>query len=298
MTIILSGTDLATSLRAGVTARAASLIERSIQPKLAVVTATDDASTAWYVRSIAKQAQRTGIVCEIVNLGPTADNSRIHTALASLSDDHSVHGIILQTPLPDYGALPDLRAEISPAKDVDGANPVSLGRLLSHQRAFAPATAQAVISLLDHYGIELRGRTAAVVGRSIVVGTPLANMLVQRDATVTLCHRHTRNLSAITRAAEIVVVAVGVPGLISAEHLVDGAIVIDVGTTADDDGRLLGDVDAHSVEGRAGALSPVPGGVGPVTTTLLLANTITAATDLATGAPDDRRHCLISSQPT
>lgn len=278
----LRGTDLARTIRADVTAPAATLNDLGVQPKLAVVTATDDESTAWYVRSIAKAAERSGILCDIVDLGPTASNARIHAALAGLSEDRDVHGIILQTPLPDGSDLAGLRTKISPAKDIDGANPVSLGRLLSHQRAFAPATAQAVLTLLDHHEIELRGKVAAVVGRSVVVGTPVANMLVQRDATVTLCHHHTRDLPASTRDADIVVVAVGVPGLITAEHIGDGAIVIDVGTTATDDGRLLGDVDADSVEGRAGGLTPVPGGVGPVTTALLLANTVTAATDLHT----------------
>lgn len=280
MTEILGGTELAAVIRGDVASRAAAMNELGVQPKLSVVTATDDESTAWYVRSIAGAAKRTGIVCEILDLGPTASNARLHAALAGLSEDPDVHGIILQTPLPAGSDLPGLRAEISPAKDVDGSNPVSLGRLLSRRRAFAPATAQAVISLLDHHGIDPSGKMAAVVGRSLVVGTPVANMLVQRDATVTLCHHHTRDLAASTRGADIVVVAVGVPGLITAEHIAEGAMIIDVGTTATDDGRLLGDVDADSVEGRAGGLTPVPGGVGPVTTALLLANTLTAATDL------------------
>ena len=280
MTKILGGTELAGVIRADVTSRAAAMNELRVQPKLSVVMATDDESTAWYVRSIAGAAKRTGIACEIVDLGPTASNARLHAALAGLSEDPDVHGIILQTPLPAGSDLPGLRAKISPAKDVDGSNPVSLGRLLSHQRAFAPATAQAVISLLDHHGIDPTGKVAAVVGRSLVVGTPVANMLVQRNATVTLCHHHTHDLPASTSGADIVVVAVGVPGLITAEHVSDGAMIIDVGTTATDDGRLLGDVDADSVQGRAGGLTPVPGGVGPVTTALLLANTVTAATDL------------------
>lgn len=281
MTKILGGAELAATIRADVTARAGALADNGIQPKLAVVTATDDESTAWYVRSIANAARKTGIACDIVDLDPAASTATIGAALAGLSDDPDVHGIILQTPLPQGSDLRALRTAISPDKDVDGANPVSLGRLLSQQRAFAPATAQAVLTLLDHHEIDLDGRLATVVGRSIVVGTPLAHMLVHRDATVTVCHRHTRDLAASTRDADIVVAAVGVPGLVKADHIAAGAIVIDVGTTATADGRLLGDVDAESVDGRAGGLTPVPGGVGPVTTALLLANTVTAATDLA-----------------
>ena len=282
MTRILGGGDLSASIRADVTARAAILRESGVQPKLAVVTATDDESTAWYVRSIAKAATRTGIECQIVDLGATASENDVLSALVELSADPDVHGIILQTPLPEGVDVTSLRTVITPDKDVDGANPLSLGRLLANQPAFAPATAAAVMALLDHHEVPLRGRVASVVGRSVVVGTPVAHLLVQRDATVTVCHHHTVDLAASTRNADVVVVAVGVPGLVTAEHVADGAIVVDVGTTATDDGTLLGDVDAASVEGRAGGLTPVPGGVGPVTTALLLANTATAATALST----------------
>lgn len=282
MTRVLDGKQLSASIRAEVSDRAADLARLGIQPKLAVVMATGDESTAWYVRSIAGAAQKARIACEIVDLGPAATDADLFASLTALSHDPDVHGIILQTPLPVGTHLAALRDAIAPEKDIDGANPVSLGRLLAQQPCFAPATAQAVMTLLDHHGIELRARNVTVVGRSIVVGTPVANMLVQRDATVTLCHRHTADLAVNTRAADIVVVAVGIPGLVTDRHIAEGAMVIDVGTTATDDGRLLGDVDADSVDGRAGGLTPVPGGVGPVTTALLLANTVTAATTLTT----------------
>jgi methylenetetrahydrofolate dehydrogenase (NADP+)/methenyltetrahydrofolate cyclohydrolase len=287
MTRILGGGDLSAAIRADVTARARALAEAGVQPKLAVVTATDDESTAWYVRSIAKAATRTGIDCEIVDLGPAVGEADAYAALLELSADPDVHGIILQTPLPDGVDAAVLRTAIRPDKDVDGSNPLSLGRLLADQPAFAPATAAAVLALLDHHDVPLRGRVAAVIGRSLVVGTPVAHLLVQRDATVTVCHHHTVDLAASTRNADVVVVAAGVPGLVTAEHVADGAIVIDVGTTATDDGTLLGDVDSASVEGRAGGLTPVPGGVGPVTTALLLANTLTAATALSTATHHD-----------
>lgn len=287
MTRILGGGELSAAIRADVTARAAALRESGVQPKLAVVTATDDESTAWYVRSIAKAATRTGIECQIVDLGATADQNDVFSVLVELSADPDVHGIILQTPLPEGVDVTSLRTAITPDKDVDGANPLSLGRLLANQPAFAPATAAAVMALLDHHEVPLRGRVASVVGRSVVVGTPVAHLLVQQDATVTVCHHHTVDLAASTRNAEVLVVAVGVPGLVTADHVADGAIVVDVGTTATDDGALLGDVDAASVEGRAGGLTPVPGGVGPVTTALLLANTVTAATALSTTAHHD-----------
>lgn len=281
MTKTLGGADLAATIRADVAARTATLAARGVRPKLTVVTATDDESTAWYVRSIAAAATRVEMLCDVIDLGPSAKTGAIWSVLTELSADPTVHGIILQTPLPVECDLAGLRDAIDPDKDVDGANPVSLGRLLVNQRAFAPATAQAVMELLDHHEVALAGSNAVVVGRSTVVGTPVAHLLVGRDATVTVCHSRTRDLAACTRGAQVLVVAVGVPGLITAAHVTDGAIVIDVGTTATADGRLVGDVDAGSLVDRPVGLTPVPGGVGPVTTALLLANTVTAATTLA-----------------
>jgi methylenetetrahydrofolate dehydrogenase (NADP+)/methenyltetrahydrofolate cyclohydrolase len=280
MTRIIDGTRLAVSIRDATSKAARALTAQDRQPKLAVVLATEDESTAWYVRSIARAAQQTGIECDIVDVGPSATTEAMCDVLTALSHDPDVHGIILQTPLPAYADLDTLREAIDPAKDIDGANPVSIGRLVASLPAFAPSTARAVMALLNDHGITLRGKTVAVVGRSTVVGAPTAQLLTRADATVTLCHRHTADLAARTRDAEIVIAAVGIPGLITAEHIAEGAIVIDVGTTATDDGRLLGDVDAISVEGRAGALTPVPGGVGPVTTALLLQHTVQAARGL------------------
>ena len=277
MTAVLSGTPLAGEIRAAVTAEAARLTEAGVAPRLAVVVATDDGSSAWYVRSIARAAEKAGITCDVVDLGPEASPEEIRTALARLSGDPVVHGIILQTPLPPDADFQDLAAAIDPAKDVDGANPLSLGRLTAGLPAFPPATAEAVLALLDHHGVPLSGATAVVVGRSTVVGQPAAQLLLQRNATVTICHRHTKELAEATRSADVLVAAVGRPWLITAEHVAAGAVVIDVGTNPTPDGGLVGDVDAASVTGRAGALTPVPGGVGPVTTALLLRHTVDAA---------------------
>ena len=277
MTVVLSGTALAGEIRSAVTVEAARLAEAGVVPRLAVVVATDDGSSAWYVRSIARAAEKAGIACEVVEVGPDASPEEIRTALAELNGDPSVHGIILQTPLPPDADFQDLAAGIDPAKDVDGANPLSLGRLTAGLPAFPPATAEAVLALLDHHGVPLSGATAVVVGRSTVVGQPAAQLLLQRNATVTICHRHTKELAESTRVGDVLVAAVGRPRLITAEHVAAGAVVIDVGTNPTPDGGLVGDVDAASVTGRAGALTPVPGGVGPVTTALLLRHTVDAA---------------------
>jgi methylenetetrahydrofolate dehydrogenase (NADP+)/methenyltetrahydrofolate cyclohydrolase len=281
----LNGRSLAAQIRAETAARAAELIAARRTPTLAVVTATADEASAWYVRSLSRTAAKAGIACDVTDLVP-ADPSRpesqdatvegIRVALIALSENPLVHGILLQTPLPGGARLADLAGLIDPAKDVDGANPTSLGRLMTGLPAFAPATAAAVLALLDSYEIALSGRRAVVVGRSAVVGKPVAQLLLARDATVTVCHSRTADLAAVTSSAEVLVAAAGRAGLIGPSYVAPGAVVVDVGTNATADGGLVGDVDP-AVADVAGALSPVPGGVGPVTTALLLRHVVEAA---------------------
>jgi methylenetetrahydrofolate dehydrogenase (NADP+)/methenyltetrahydrofolate cyclohydrolase len=270
----LGGRELAADLCARTTESAAALTAAGRPPRLAIVVATADESSAWYVRSIAKAAAAVGIVCDIVS--PAATVEEIGTALRRLGEDDAVHGIILQTPLPTGVDVADLAPAIPPAKDVDGANPASLGRLAAGLPAFPPATAEAVLALLDHHGVALAGRHAVVVGRSTVVGKPAAHLLLDRNATVTICHSRTSDLAALTRQADVLVAAVGRPGLITPEHVAPGTVVIDVGTNPTANGGLVGDVDPAVAEKAAG-LTPVPGGVGPVTTALLLQHTVRAA---------------------
>jgi methylenetetrahydrofolate dehydrogenase (NADP+) / methenyltetrahydrofolate cyclohydrolase len=280
---VLSGRELAAGIRAGTAARAAELAAAGRPPRLTVVTATDDEASAWYVRSITTAAGKAGIGCEVEDLGAAASASRIEAQLAALSGDPTVDAIILTTPLPGGARLAELAEAIDPGKDVDGANPVSLGRLMTGLPAFAPATAEAVLRLLDHHEVALEGRRAVVVGRSAVVGKPVAQLLLDRNATVTICHSRTRDLAAVTREAEVLVVAAGRARLIGPGFVAPGAIVVDVGTNATPDGGVAGDVDP-AVADVAGALSPVPGGVGPVTTALLLQHVTMAAS----GWPDAR----------
>ena len=282
----LSGRELAADIRVGTAAQAAELTEAGRPPRLAIVTAMADEASAWYGRSLATAAAKAGIGCDIVDLipaiaaAPGSAAASIEVVLAELSAAAAVHGIILQTPLPAGARLAELAEVIDPGKDVDGANPASLGRIMTGLPAFAPATAEAVVRLLGHHRIALAGRRAVVVGRSAVVGKPVAHLLLDRDATVTICHSRTRELAAITVQADVLVVAAGRVGLIGPEHVAPGATVIDVGTNATPDGGLAGDVDAK-VGQVAGALSPVPGGVGPVTTALLLRHVTEAAARLS-----------------
>ena len=267
---LLDGRELAASIRAQAAEKAASLA-----PVLAAVVATEDPATAWYVGSIAKAAAATGIELRESRFGEY-DRSGVLERLDALSADPSVDAIICLTPLPDGLTLAEAGERIAVAKDVDGASPTSLGRLAAGLPAFAPATAQAVMELLHHSGPTLEGTEAVVVGRSTVVGKPVALLLLAEHATVTVCHTRTRNLEEVTRRAGILVAAAGRAHLIGAGHVRPGAVVIDVGTNEAPDGSMIGDVDTAAVDPIA-VVTPVPGGVGPVTTAVLLRNVVAAA---------------------
>lgn len=276
-TTLLSGRNLAKLIQQKAHDEARNLESDGLRPTLAVVVATDDGSTHWYVRSIERAAESAGIDCRIVDLGHDASGQVLASVLKDLSAEPSINGIILQTPLPPGVDADALVGQIAPGKDIDGANPLSLGRLAVGQPSFAPATAQAVTEILDHFDIPVAGRNVVVIGRSAVVGKPLSLLLLERDATVTVCHSRSGALEKYTKTADVVVVAAGRTGLLNGSHISSGAVVIDVGTNVLPDGSLAGDVDEASVRGIAGALTPVPGGVGSVTTSLLLLHTTEAA---------------------
>lgn len=273
---LIDGRAIAAAITAEVTETAAKLRESGTAPTLAVLVPTDDDATAWYVRSIERAAKKVGVDCRVVQLEkPTGED--VTRELDKLSADPSVHGIICQTPLPEGVTLDDVGAHIDPRKDVDGANPVSLGRLTAGLPTYAPATAAAVLEILKREQVALSGAQVAVVGRSTVVGKPAALLLLGEHATVTVCHSRTKDLAAVTKTADVLVVAVGRAHFIGADHVKPGAVVIDVGTNPTPEGGLVGDVDQAAVEEIAGSITPVPGGVGPVTTSLLLRHTVTAA---------------------
>lgn len=287
-TEVLSGKPLAGLIKQRAQDEARLLDAEGVHPVLAVVVATDDESTHWYVRSIERAAERAGIDCRIVDLGHDATEQVLASVLRDLSAEPAVNGIILQTPLPAGVRSDSLVGLIAPEKDIDGANPLSLGRLAVGQPAFAPATARAVVELLDHFDVPTAGQNVVVVGRSAVVGKPLSLLLLAKDATVTVCHSRSGELEPFTRPADVVVVAAGRTGLLTGSHVSEKTVVVDVGTNVLPDGSLVGDVDEASVSGVAAALTPVPGGVGSVTTALLLLHTTEAARSQArasTGQP-------------
>ena len=270
---LIDGRAIAAGILATVADKVTAL---GVAPTLAIVVPTDDEATAWYVRSIAKTATKAGVEVRQIDLHD-ASADVLTARLDALSADPEIHGIICQTPLPAGVTLDQVGQHIAVDKDVDGANPESLGRLAAGLPAYAPATAQAVIEILRHEKTPLKGADVVVVGRSNVVGKPAALLLLAEHATVTICHSRTRDLAAHTSRGDVLVAAVGRPRMLGAEHVKRGATVIDVGTNPTDDGKLVGDVDTAAVEPIAKAITPVPGGVGPVTTALLLRNAVEAA---------------------
>ena len=272
---LIDGRPLAAEIRETASGTVAELVASGTTPTVAVVIATDDGATDWYARSIESASTKVGIAATRVT--PALTREAVLDTIDRLAADPTVHGIICLTPLPDGLTLAEAGERIPAAKDVDGASPWSLGRLAAGLPAFAPATAQAVVEILRHEAVPLEGAEIAVVGRSTVVGKPLALLLLAENATVTVCHSRTRDLPSVTSRADVVVAAVGQTHLIGAEHVRAGAIVIDVGTNATDDGGLVGDVDTDAVAARAAGVTPVPGGVGPVTTAILLRNVAQAA---------------------
>ncbi|MFD4355339.1 bifunctional 5,10-methylenetetrahydrofolate dehydrogenase/5,10-methenyltetrahydrofolate cyclohydrolase [Nocardia sp. NPDC058519] len=276
-TASLTGKELAAAINADSKERAAALTAAGTAPTLALIVANDDPASAWYVNSLRKAAERLGIACERIDLGADASAETIRAELSARSADPATDAIMLQTPLPAGVNLDDVSSAIAATKDVDGVSPLSLGLLASGLDGFVPATSEAVVELLKHHGIALQGRLVTVVGRSNIVGKPLAQLLLAENATVTVAHSRTADLAAVTTPADIVVAAAGRIGLVTGKHIGDGAVVIDVGTNEAEDGGIVGDVDAASVIGKAAALSPVPGGVGPVTTALLMRHVVVAA---------------------
>jgi methylenetetrahydrofolate dehydrogenase (NADP+)/methenyltetrahydrofolate cyclohydrolase len=276
--MILDGRVVSQSVLAGVRAGVERLrAGRGVTPCLAVVLVGDDEASRVYVGMKKRTAASIGIEARDHLYPSGTDQATLERLLGSLSADPAVHGILLQLPLPAGLDEDAALGVIAPDKDVDGLHPLNLGKLLAGIPGPVPCTPAGCLEILDHHGAELRGAEAVVVGRSRLVGKPLAHLLLARHATVTLCHTRTRDLAAHVRRADIVCVAAGRPGIITGDMVKDGAWVIDVGVNRRPDGTLVGDVDFESVSRRARGVTPVPGGVGPMTIAMLLRNTLAAA---------------------
>ncbi len=263
--------------------RVEALQAKGITPKLVVVLIGDHAASASYVRQKEKSAAKAGIVSEVWRYEETVTEAEILQVIEKINRDESIHGVIVQLPVPDHISVPAILKAIDPAKDVDGFTPDNVGKLFQGEECLACCTPQGIMHLVRASGVEVSGAHAVVVGRSNIVGKPVAGLLLNANATVTICHSRTRDLSHHTRQADILVVAVGRPNFVTAEHVREGAVVIDVGIHRTEAGKLTGDVDYDSVSPRAKCITPVPGGVGPMTVVSLIQNTIIAAERLAEG---------------
>jgi methylenetetrahydrofolate dehydrogenase (NADP+)/methenyltetrahydrofolate cyclohydrolase len=280
---ILDGKSLAASLREAVKSTVESLAARGVRPGLAAVLAGEDPASRVYVRHKMRACEETGVHSEVHEFPRDVPQPALRERIARLNAEPRVHGILVQLPLPGHLDAAEVLGAVSPAKDVDGFHTENLGRLLAGQPGFVPGTPAGIMRLLEHAGIEPAGRRAVIVGRSTIVGKPMALLLLQKDATVTVCHSKTAALEEVTRQADILVVAVGRARLIGARHVKPGACVIDVGVNRLADGSLCGDVDFAAVKEVAGWITPVPGGVGPMTVAMLIVNTVRAATQSLPG---------------
>jgi len=279
---LLDGKALAAELRATVAARVAGL---GYRPGLAVVLVGDDPASAVYVRNKDRAAQQAGLAAQTIRLAATTSQAELLQVVDRLNADDTIDGILVQLPLPDHIETRAVLEAVDPTKDVDGFHPINVGRLAEGTALLAPCTPRGVMKLLASAGASLSGSRALVLGRSAIVGKPVANMLLAANATVTIAHSRTRNLAAECRRAEVLIAAVGRPEMVTGDWIAEDAVVIDVGINRLRDGHLVGDCDTESCAQRAAAITPVPGGVGPMTIACLLENTVLAAVARRLGRP-------------
>ena len=276
--ILLDGKALSEKIKEEVKVEVAQLVEeKQITPGLAVILVGNDAASATYVASKAKSCKNAGIYSVVHEMPESITQEELLETIARMNENPKLDGILVQLPLPKHIDTTVVLEAIDPLKDVDGFHPYNVGRMVSNLDAFLPATPFGVMRMFQEYGIELSGKNVVVIGSSDIVGKPMASLLINAKATVTVCNSRTKDLKAHTLAADIVVIAVGVPLLLKADMVKDGAIVIDVGINRLDTGKLVGDADFESLKEKCSHLTPVPGGVGPMTIGMLLKNTIKAA---------------------
>jgi methylenetetrahydrofolate dehydrogenase (NADP+) / methenyltetrahydrofolate cyclohydrolase len=274
---VLDGKSLAAATRAALKHKVEALVQRGVRPGLTVIIAGDDPASKVYVRNKTLAAKEIGVRSELIEYNKDVSEAELLQRVAALNANPEVHGILVQLPLPRHIGSARVLETIAPAKDVDGFHEANLGALMAGRPGVVPCTPLGCMRLIEHAGMQIAGRHAVVIGRSNIVGKPVAMLLLQKDATVTICHSKTPSIEAITKQADILVAAVGRAKLVTARMVKPGACVIDVGINRLPDGKLAGDVDYDSVKEVAGWITPVPGGVGPMTIAMLLENCLNAA---------------------
>ena len=275
--MILDGKALAAKLKEEIKLEVSSLKGKGIYPKLAVILVGDDPASQVYVRNKGRDCEEVGIISQTIVLPAETRREDLTELIRSLNADASVHGILLQLPLPGGLDGAEITQLIAPEKDVDAFSYYNVGRIMTGNYSFVPCTPAGCMELIKLSGVRIEGKNCVVIGRSNIVGKPMAMLLMQANGTVTVCHSRTENVAAITRGADIVVVAIGKPGFLTGDMIKEGAVVIDVGINRCEDGKLRGDCDFDSCAAKASYITPVPGGVGPMTRVMLLKNTLNAA---------------------
>ncbi|HFE5165034.1 TPA: bifunctional methylenetetrahydrofolate dehydrogenase/methenyltetrahydrofolate cyclohydrolase FolD [Staphylococcus aureus] len=273
---ILDGKQIAKDYRQGLQNQVEALKEKGFTPKLSVILVGNDGASQSYVRSKKKAAEKIGMISEIVHLEETATEEEVLNELNRLNNDDSVSGILVQVPLPKQVSEQKILEAINPDKDVDGFHPINIGKLYIDEQTFVPCTPLGIMEILKRADIDLEGKNAVVIGRSHIVGQPVSKLLLQKNASVTILHSRSKDMASYLKDADVIVSAVGKPGLVTKDVVKEGAVIIDVGNTPDENGKLKGDVDYDAVKEIAGAITPVPGGVGPLTITMVLNNTLLA----------------------
>ena len=277
MAQLIDGKAIAAEITEEMRLRAQALREKGIVPCLAVILAGNDPASEIYVRNKRRACKRAGIESRMIRLDQSVSREEILREIHALNQDPAVHAVLVQLPLPGHLDETEILSAVLPEKDADGFHPLNAGRLLTGEKGVLPCTPAGCMELLRRTGVSLSGAEAVVIGRSNIVGKPMALLLLRENCTVTLCHSRTKNLAEHVRRADVVICAVGRPGLVTGEMVKPGATVIDVGINRLADGRVVGDADFESVSAVAGAITPVPGGVGPMTIAMLMKNAILAA---------------------
>lgn len=273
---ILDGKQIAKEYRQRLKNQVNELKEHGFTPKLSVILVGNDGASQSYVKSKKKAAEKIGMISEIIHLDESTSEEVVLSELNRLNNDDTVSGILVQVPLPKQVSEQKVLEAINPEKDVDGFHPINIGKLYIDEQTFVPCTPLGIMEILKHADINLEGKNAVVIGRSHIVGQPVSKLLLQANVTVTILHSRTKNMNAHLKQADVIVSAVGQPGLVTKENVKKGAVIIDVGNTPDENGKLKGDVAYDEVKEIASAITPVPGGVGPLTITMVLNNTLLA----------------------
>ena len=276
MAVIIDGKKLAKEYRMKLKIRCEDLKNKGINPKLAVIMVGNDKASQVYVRNKSKACEEIGIIFEEYLLDENIKQEELINLIERLNQDDSVNGILLQSPIPNNLDINEAFQKISPNKDVDGFNPLNVGKLALNQDTFVSCTPYGIMKMFEAYNVDLTGKNVTIIGRSNIVGKPLIQCCLNKNATVTVCHSKTKNLKEHTQNADILIVAIGKAKFVTEDMVKDGAVVIDVGINRDENGKLTGDVDFENVEKKASYITPVPGGVGPMTIAMLMNNVIKA----------------------